>query len=172
MGVGIIYEEGLPNIWGNAQIFSHIWDLLWWIEFTGLHFYRDFLIYEENYVLFSISAHPIPSSFNYVWAWGQLSIVDWREDNRNKKMPENFDDDDWHKVLTYVEYRAVSGVLQNIDLPSPLHPASVSSPAPKGVHTRRAVRGWGVNILEDARHWIGLLQYNPSTMIDIECPLS
>jgi hypothetical protein len=25
------------------------------------------------------------------------------------------------------------------------------------------MRGWGVNILEDARHWIGLLQYNPST---------
>jgi hypothetical protein len=22
----------------------------------------------------------------------------------------------------------------------------------------------GVNILEDARHWIGLLQYNPSTL--------
>ncbi len=47
-----------------------------------------------------------------------------------------------HKALTYVEYRAVSGVFQNID-PSP---------------TRRAVRGWGVT-----RHWIGLLQYNPST---------
>jgi hypothetical protein len=49
--------------------------------------------------------------------------------------------------------------------PPPLHPASVSSPRTKGggVHTRRAVRGWGVNILEDARHWIGLLQYNPST---------
>jgi hypothetical protein len=27
------------------------------------------------------------------------------------------------------------------------------------------VRGWGVNISEDARHWIGLLQYNPSTLI-------
>ncbi len=25
------------------------------------------------------------------------------------------------------------------------------------------MRGWGVNSLEDARHWIGLLQYNPST---------
>jgi len=32
------------------------------------------------------------------------------------------------------------------------------------VHTRRAVRGWGINILEDVRHWIGLLQYNPSTI--------
>ena len=40
-------------------------------------------------------------------------------------------------------------------------------PAPKagGGHTRLAVRGWEVNILEDARHWIGLLQYNPSTVL-------
>jgi hypothetical protein len=29
------------------------------------------------------------------------------------------------------------------------------------------VRGWGVNISEDARHWIGLLQYNPSTGISV-----
>ncbi len=36
-------------------------------------------------------------------------------------------------------------------------------PAPKAVHNGRAVRGWGVNILEDARHRIGLLQYNLST---------
>jgi hypothetical protein len=56
----------------------------------------------------------------------------------------------------------VSGVFQNID--PPLHPASVSSPRTTGggVHTRRSVRGWGVNILEDARHRIGLLQYNLS----------
>ncbi len=74
--------------------------------------------------------------------------------------------DKWtHKVLTYVEYRAVSGVFQNIDPPPPLPLASVSSPCTKGggVHTHRPVRGWGVNILEDARHWIGLLQFNPST---------
>ncbi len=36
-----------------------------------------------------------------------------------------------HEVLTYVEYRAVSGVFQNTDPTPPLHPASVSSPAPK-----------------------------------------
>ncbi len=61
-----------------------------------------------------------------------------------------------HKVLTCIEYRAVSGVFRTIDPPPLLHPASVSSPRTKG----------GVNIfniLEDARHWIGLLQYNPST---------
>ncbi len=40
------------------------------------------------------------------------------------------------------------------DPPPPLHPTSVSSPCNKGggEHTRRAVKGWGVNILEDARH--------------------
>jgi hypothetical protein len=38
-----------------------------------------------------------------------------------------------HKVLTYVEYRAVSGVFQNIDPPPPSQPASVSSPRTKGV---------------------------------------
>jgi hypothetical protein len=27
-----------------------------------------------------------------------------------------------------------------------------------------SLRGWGVNISEDARHWIGLLKYNPSTI--------
>jgi hypothetical protein len=52
------------------------------------------------------------------------------------------------------------------------------SPPPRtkrrGVHTRRAVRGWGVNISnisEDARHRIGLLQYNPSTVFHYEWSL-
>ncbi len=71
-----------------------------------------------------------------------------------------------YKVLTYLEYRAASGVFRTIDPPPPLPLASVSSPHTKsgGVHTRRGVRGWGVNISEDARHWIGLLKYNPSTV--------
>ncbi len=61
-----------------------------------------------------------------------------------------------HIVLTYIEYRAVSGVFRLLT-PHPLSTQRVCPPpAPKaGVHTRRAVRGWGVNILEDARHWIG-----------------
>ena len=72
-----------------------------------------------------------------------------------------------HKVLTYVEYRTVSGVFQNIDPHPPLHPASVFFPAAKagwgvGVHTRRALGGG--DILEDARHRIGLLQFIPSTV--------
>jgi hypothetical protein len=63
----------------------------------------------------------------------------------------------------------MSGVFRTIDHTPPLHPASVSSPALKGggIHTRRAVRGGG-NIVEDARHWIGLLQYNPSTSVLID----
>ncbi len=46
---------------------------------------------------------------------------------------------------------------------TPLHLASVSSPRTKsgGVHTLAG--RWGVSILEDARHWIVLLQYNLST---------
>jgi hypothetical protein len=69
-----------------------------------------------------------------------------------------------HKVLTYIEYRAVSGVFGTIDPPPPLHPASVSFPRTKvagGTHSPGG-EGLGVNISEDAHHWIGLLQYNPS----------
>ncbi len=48
-----------------------------------------------------------------------------------------------HKVLTYVEYRAVSGVFQNIDPPHPSPPSECVLPPHQrwGVHTRRAVRG-------------------------------
>jgi hypothetical protein len=49
----------------------------------------------------------------------------------------------------------MSGVFQNIDPPPPHRPASVY-PLPLvragGGHTRWVERGWGVNILEDARH--------------------
>ncbi len=39
-----------------------------------------------------------------------------------------------YKVLTYEEYKAVSGVFQNIDPPPPFHSATVSSPAGKCDH--------------------------------------
>ncbi len=38
----------------------------------------------------------------------------------------------YHKVLTYTEFRAMSGVFRTIDPPPPLHPASVSFPRTKG----------------------------------------
>ncbi len=71
-----------------------------------------------------------------------------------------------HRVLTYVEYRTVSGVFQNNDPHPPFYPASVYSPAPKAGGYTLAGRwggGGGVNILEDARHWTGHLQFNPFT---------
>ncbi len=51
-------------------------------------------------------------------------------------------------------------VFQNIDPPSPSPPGeSVLPPQQRrGVHTRRAEREWGVNILEDERDRIALLQ--------------
>ncbi len=52
-----------------------------------------------------------------------------------------------HKVLKYVEYRAVSGVFQNIDPPPPLPLASVSPTRTKGggggVHTAHSPGGGG-----------------------------
>jgi hypothetical protein len=48
----------------------------------------------------------------------------------------------------------MSGIFQNIDPPPPHRPASVYSPAfgAGGGHPRWVEMGWGVNILEDARH--------------------
>jgi hypothetical protein len=48
----------------------------------------------------------------------------------------------------------MSGVFQTIDPPPPLPPSECVIPRTKdgAIHTRRAVRGWGVNISEDARH--------------------
>jgi hypothetical protein len=51
-----------------------------------------------------------------------------------------------HKVvITYVEYRAVSDVFQNIDPPPPSPPSECVLPPNqrRGVHTRRTVRGVG-----------------------------
>ncbi len=71
----------------------------------------------------------------------------------------------WKRTTKYLHIycRVQSSVwrLPNFWPPPPLYPASVSS---------RAVRGWGVNISEDAGHWIGLLhvQYNPTTKRTIQ----
>ncbi len=79
-----------------------------------------------------------------------------------------FDPSDIMPQSTYI-YRAQSSVwrLPNYWPPTTLHPASVSSPPPlepkaEGTHSQGG-EGVGVNISEDARHWIDLLQYNLST---------
>ncbi len=60
-----------------------------------------------------------------------------------------------HKVLTSIEYRAVSGVFRTIDPPTTSPPSECVLPPHQGggyiLYTRRVVRGWGVNISEDAR---------------------
>jgi hypothetical protein len=75
-----------------------------------------------------------------------------------------------HPQSTYI-YRVQSRVRRLPNYwpptpPPPLHPASVSSPSTKGgggYTLGGRWGGWGVNISEDAGHWIGLLQYYPST---------
>ncbi len=70
-----------------------------------------------------------------------------------------------HKVLKYVEYRAVSGVFQNIDPPTSPPSECVLHPHQRlgDIHSPGG-EGGGVNILEDARHRIDLLLYNLSTV--------
>ncbi len=46
-----------------------------------------------------------------------------------------------HKVLTYVEYRAVSGVFQNIDPPPPSPPSECALPMALPLHRRRREGG-------------------------------
>ncbi len=71
-------------------------------------------------------------------------------------------------MLTYIEYKAVSGVFRTIDPPPPFHLASVSSPLTKGgVGVQGGEGVGGVKISEDAKHGIGLLQYNPSTIFTL-----
>jgi hypothetical protein len=91
-----------------------------------------------------------------------LSQIGWM-DEKTRKRAKVTD----HKVLTYIEYRAVSGVFRTIDPTTPLHPASVSSPRTKdggGGGGTHSPGGEGVggqySISEDARHWIDVLQYN------------
>jgi hypothetical protein len=77
----------------------------------------------------------------------------------------------YHQVLTYIEYRAVSSVFRNID-PHTLSNQRVCPPlAPQGggggTNSPGGEGGGVVNISEDGRHWIGLLQYNPSTLLII-----
>jgi hypothetical protein len=74
----------------------------------------------------------------------------------------------------------MSGVFRNIYPHTPSPPSEcVLPPHQRGGGTNSpGGGGWGVNILEDARHWICLLQYNlsptgshplPTSVADPEC---
>ncbi len=66
-----------------------------------------------------------------------------------------------HEVLTYIEYRAVSGVFPTIfDPPPPLHPASASSPRTKGAGYTLAVRWGGGGSIFRKTPDIGLASYS------------
>ncbi len=69
----------------------------------------------------------------------------------------------------------MSGIFQIIDPPPPYRPGSMKPPPPPafggegGTHSLGGEGGGGINISEDARHWIRLLQYNPSTDQRVQC---
>ncbi len=67
-----------------------------------------------------------------------------------------------HKELAYIENRSVSGIFRTKLLtPTPSPPSECDLP-PKagggGVTNSPGGEGVGINISEDARHWIGFLQ--------------
>jgi hypothetical protein len=72
----------------------------------------------------------------------------------------------------YRVQRAVSIVYRTIDPPPPSPPSEcVLPPQQRLGYTTHSPgsEGVGVNISEDAIHWIGLLQYNPSTDGGVGC---
>jgi hypothetical protein len=92
---------------------------------------------------------------------------EWGRTAKGRKMLVGVKDVQLHKVLTYVDYRAVSGVFQNIDPPpTPSPPSECVLPPHQrrggGVHTRRAVGGGQYFGRRQTLDW-SLIQYNLST---------
>ncbi len=81
-----------------------------------------------------------------------------------------------HKVLTYIEYRAVSGVFRTFDPPPPSPPSECVLPPLQrrgGLHSPGGGEGGGRSIFRKTPD-IGLassMQYNPSTLYSVQ-PLS
>ncbi len=84
----VIYEEGLPNMWGNAQIFPHIWGGRYSSKTLQLlHF--EFHIYEENLIFFFINVlylfpfrlyTPVPN-------WSSITLPNWTIPLHNRAIP-------------------------------------------------------------------------------------
>ncbi len=84
----------------------------------------------------------------FIKLWQQSA---YRKSSNREKFEEGFS----RREIKLLEANPMSGVFQNIDPPPPHRPASVSPPPDFGAgggRTRWVERGWGVNILEDARH--------------------
>ncbi len=132
------------------QAVSHIW----LCNRSRLYFLYD----KENYIFFlSVRklCHRSSSSWRTAGCEEQSASL-WSLALTNSRSEERTA----HRVLTYIEYRAVSGWrLPNYWTPHPLSTQRVCPPpAPKA-----GGEGVGGQYFEDARHLIGLLQYNPST---------
>ncbi len=67
----------------------------------------------------------------------------------------------------YLHMLSTEQCLASFKILTPPPPPSPRSECVLPPH-RRAVRAVGVNILEDARHWIGLLQYKLSTPLPLQ----
>jgi hypothetical protein len=93
-----------------------------------------------SFLFLSVCTRSLPVFIMYEWAWWQFSIIDRKEKTGTTEDARKL----WWWWLThstyvlYVEYRAVSGVLQNIDLSTqrvcpPPHQRGYTSPGGEGV---------------------------------------
>jgi hypothetical protein len=132
----------------------------------------NFVTLRKNYILrlqhcrrekwsWTIARH-ILYRFQYrKFIWGHLKKV-WRKKIFSLKSMTKLED------LTVCRVQSSVWRLPKYWPPTPFPASACVLPLHQrrggGVNTRRAVRGWGVNILKDARHRIGLFQYNLSTV--------
>jgi hypothetical protein len=106
--------------------------------------------------IFALEAHPVVSMAQKwgLWLWDGLygcrlsqpspKWTSWHDGEPSELRGEL----QTQSILTYIDYRAVAGVFQNIDPSIPFPPSECVLPPlqRRGVHTRRAVRGGGASI--------------------------
>ncbi len=92
----------------------------------------------------------------------RVTVRNTKETSRRRiTVTSSFNEISTHKVLTYVDYKTVSGVFQNI-YPHPLSTQRVCPlPAPMAGATHSpGSEGVGGQYFGRCQHWIGLSQYN------------
>ncbi len=71
----VIYEEGLPNIWGNAQIFPHIWGGRYsYMTLQLLHFEFPY-IWGKFYFLLSVLPRLTDLQHAVIVVWTTLTVT-------------------------------------------------------------------------------------------------